>query len=189
MTVATPQRAINRRASGAVEEVHVRRHPSPFGELLLAATGAGIVRIVLPSEEREAALAGLREHLGAELRWDASPPLDHCARELDEYFAARRREFTVALDWRLVTGAFRRRALEAMAAIPYGQTLSYTEIAAAAGSPRAVRAAGSACATNPLPIIVPCHRVLRSDGSIGGYGGGLEMKRALLAMEAGQATV
>jgi len=88
----------------------------------------------------------------------------------------------VELDWGATSG-FRRRALEAMAAIPYGRTLTYTELAAAAGNPAAVRAAGSACATNPWPVIVPCHRVLRTDGTLGGYLGGLDMKRGLLALE------
>ena len=112
--------------------------------------------------------------------------LDPVRRELDEYFAGRRETFTVPLDWCLTTG-FRRTAQQAIARIPYGQVATYADIAAAAGQPGATRAAGSACRTNPIPVVVPCHRVLRSDGSIGGYAGdmagGLDIKRHLLALE------
>src|SRR5690606_30078071 len=103
-------------------------------------------------------------------------------RQLDEYFSGRRREFDVPLDWRLTAG-FRRSVLRATARIPYGRTASYREVATEAGSPRAVRAAGTALATNPLPIVVPCHRVLRSDGAVGQYLGGPEVKVRLLGLE------
>ncbi len=103
-------------------------------------------------------------------------------RELDEYFAGRRREFELALDWALI-GPFARRVLQATAAIPYGGVLSYAEVAAEAGSPRGSRAAGNALGANPIPIVIPCHRVLRSGGALGGYGGGLERKRWLLELE------
>jgi len=109
--------------------------------------------------------------------------LDPVAREIEEYFAGRRSQFDVALDFRLSQG-FRRNVLGRLCEIGYGQTASYAAVAAAAGNPKAVRAVGSACATNPLPIVVPCHRVVRSDGSIGQYAGGLEAKRTLLALEA-----
>jgi methylated-DNA-[protein]-cysteine S-methyltransferase len=108
--------------------------------------------------------------------------LDDVARQLDEYFAGRRTAFDVALDRRLSAG-FRRTVLDHLAAISYGCTESYAQVAVATGHPRAVRAVGTACATNPLPVVVPCHRVLRSDGSLGGYLGGLEVKRALLELE------
>ncbi len=108
--------------------------------------------------------------------------LDETARQLEEYFAGRRREFDLPLDLRLAHG-FRRHVLDELRDVGYGTTVSYSELAQAAGNPRAVRAVGSACATNPIPIVIPCHRVLRSDGSLGGYGGGLHVKRALLDLE------
>jgi methylated-DNA-[protein]-cysteine S-methyltransferase len=103
-------------------------------------------------------------------------------RELDEYFGGRRRAFELALDWSLV-GPFGRRVLRVTSEIPYGGVLSYAEVAADAGSPRGYRATGNALGANPIPIVVPCHRVLRSGGSLGGYGGGLERKRFLLELE------
>jgi methylated-DNA-[protein]-cysteine S-methyltransferase len=106
--------------------------------------------------------------------------------ELDEYFEHRRTRFDIPLDWRLTAG-FRRRVLDAAARIPYGQTASYAHVAAQAGSPRAVRAAGSALANNPLPIVVPCHRVLRSSGELGAYRGGSEAKALLVSLEKGLA--
>jgi methylated-DNA-[protein]-cysteine S-methyltransferase len=109
--------------------------------------------------------------------------LDRVASELEEYFAGRRRRFELPLDWQLSRG-FRRAVLSQLPEIRYGRTASYAAVAAAAGNPRAVRAVGSACATNPLPVVVPCHRVVRSDGTLGGYGGGLDAKKTLLALEA-----
>ena len=113
---------------------------------------------------------------------EAKAPLDEARRELDLYFEGKLTEFGLPLDWQL-SKDFRRRALRAIARIPYGQTRSYTQIATSAGNERAVRAAGTACGANPIPIVVPCHRVLRSGGALGGYGGGLPMKEALLEME------
>ena len=114
---------------------------------------------------------------------EAPARLDGAARQVEEYFAGARRSFDLPVDLRLSTG-FRRAVLDHLAEIGFGRTESYAEVALAAGSPRAVRAVGSACATNPLPVVVPCHRVLRSDGSLGGYVGGLDAKRTLLALEA-----
>jgi len=115
--------------------------------------------------------------------WANAPArLDEVRRQLDLYFEGQLREFDLALDWQLSNG-FRRRALRAIDRIPYGKTRSYTEIARSAGNERAVRAAGTACGSNPIPIVVPCHRVLRSGGGLGGYGGGLPMKEALLELE------
>jgi methylated-DNA-[protein]-cysteine S-methyltransferase len=114
---------------------------------------------------------------------NAPARLDGTARELEEYFAGRRRTFDVALDWQLSAG-FRNAVLHQLIDIGYGHTASYAAIAQSAGSPRAVRAVGTACATNPLPVIVPCHRVVRSDGSMGGYRGGPAAKRILLDLEA-----
>ena len=108
--------------------------------------------------------------------------LDEPRRELDEYFAAPAGGSSCALDWRLTHG-FGRRVLRATARIPYGSVSTYKQVAAAAGSPRGSRAAGNALGTNPLPIVVPCHRVLHSGGGLGGYTGGLERKRLLLDVE------
>lgn len=154
---------------------------SPFGTLLLAATRNGIVSVGLPEADHGALLEKVGMRLSA--RTVRAPAmLEPARRQITEYFEGERDGFDLPLDRRLSDG-FTRRALDAVAAIPYGSTASYTEIAAAAGSPRAHRAAGSACAGNPLPILIPCHRVLRSGGDLGGYGGGLPMKRALLALE------
>lgn len=161
---------------------------TPIGNLLIAATDRGVVRVAFASEGHDAVLDELATRLGSRILKMTSTrgvggELDAAARELDEYFAGRRTAFDLPLDLSLATG-FRRTVLGHLREIAYGSTESYAQVAEAAGSPRAVRAVGSACATNPLPVIVPCHRVLRSDGSLGGYRGGLEAKRALLALEA-----
>jgi len=119
---------------------------------------------------------------------EAPARLDGVRRELDEYFEGRRTEFSTPVDWQLSHG-FLLRAREACATIPYGQVRTYKELATAAGSPEAVRAAGNAMARNPIPIVVPCHRVLRTGGALGGYGGGLECKRWLLDLESGRLTL
>ena len=113
---------------------------------------------------------------------EAPAQLDEARRELDLYFAGKLDRFDLPLDWRL-SGGFRRRVLRAIDRIPYGQTRTYTEMARRAGNERAVRAAGTACGSNPIPLVVPCHRVLRTSGALGGYGGGLPMKQALLELE------
>ncbi len=143
---------------------------TPYGPLLVVESPEGVVRVAF-------------EHEQVELPAEAREGDVEAARQLEQYFAGERSEFDVELDWGTI-GGFKRRALGEMAAIPYGETRTYTELAAAAGNPAAVRAAGSACATNPWPVIVPCHRVLRTDGTLGGYLGGLEMKRGLLDLEA-----
>jgi methylated-DNA-[protein]-cysteine S-methyltransferase len=163
-------------------DVAYRTVDSPVGSLLIAATERGIVRVAFASEGHDAVLETLAARLGPGIL-RAPARLDPAARELDEYFAGRRRAFDLPLDLSLAKG-FRLEVLEHLRGIGYGRTETYTEVALAAGSPRAVRAVGSACATNPLPVIVPCHRVLRSDGSLGGYLGGLDAKRALLDLEA-----
>jgi len=154
---------------------------SPFGPLLVAATPRGLVKLSLPNYDAEEALDDLAARVSPRVL-EAPTQLDDARRQLDRYFEGRLREFDLPLDWRLSKG-FRLRALRAIGRIPYGRTLSYTEIARKAGNERAVRAAGTACGANPLPIVVPCHRVLRSGGALGGYGGGLPMKEALLEME------
>ncbi|HET8615537.1 MAG TPA: methylated-DNA--[protein]-cysteine S-methyltransferase [Actinomycetales bacterium] len=162
-------------------DVAYRTVDSPVGSLLLAATERGLVRVAFASEGHDAVLQRLAERVSPRVL-EAPARLDDVARELDEYFAGRRRSFDVALDLSLSTG-FRRIVLHHLPEIQFGRTETYTQVASAVGSPRAVRAVGSACATNPLPVVVPCHRVLRSDGSLGGYLGGLDAKRALLALE------
>ena len=154
---------------------------SPFGSLLLATTPRGVVRVGLPTQEPAALLQELSDRVSPRVI-EAPGRLDEARRELDLYFEGRLRDFDLPLDWQL-SKDFRRRALRAVARIPYGQTRSYKQIAAGAGNERAVRAAGTACGSNPIPIVVPCHRVLRTGGGLGGYGGGLPMKEALLKLE------
>lgn len=154
---------------------------SPLGPLLVAATEVGVVRVAFASEEHERVLEQLSESLGARIL--RSPgALDTAARQLEEYFSGHRTSFTLPLDLRLST-EFRRRVQLELGHIGYGHTLSYRQMAERIGKPAAVRAVGSACATNPLPIVLPCHRVLRTDGSLGGYLGGLQAKRILLQLE------
>lgn len=161
-----------------------RIHPSPIGDILIVAGPEGLVSAhpfdgpLGPQLERIA----LDLHEMPEADDNAGGDID---RQLDEYFARQRRSFDVALDWRLVRG-FTRVALEAVCEIPYGETASYGEVAVAAGSPRAARAVGTACATTPFSIVVPVHRVVRSDGSPGQYGGHPEVKRFLLDLEKGE---
>lgn len=156
---------------------------SPVGSLLLVATERGLLRVAFSREGHDRVLERLATSVSPRiLRSPAT--LEQAARQLDDFFAGGRTGFDLPLDLRLSRG-FRRLVLSHLAEIPYGHTESYAQVALAAGSPKAVRAVGSACATNPLPVVVPCHRVLRSDGSLGGYLGGLEAKRTLLTLEAG----
>ncbi len=160
---------------------------SPFGELLVARTDRGVVRLALPSHRgehnsRDEVLDDLATHVSPRIL-ESPKRLDEERRELEEYFERKREHFEVPVDWALTPAGFRNRALHAVAKIPYGRTRTYAEIAKAAGNPRAFRAAGTACGRNPIPLIVPCHRVVQSGGGIGNYGGGPEMKRALLDLE------
>ncbi|HET9105494.1 MAG TPA: methylated-DNA--[protein]-cysteine S-methyltransferase [Solirubrobacteraceae bacterium] len=157
----------------------------PVGRLVLAASPRGLVRIAYADEGEEPVLAELAARVSPRVLADARP-LDRARRELDEYFSGRRQRFELDLDRRLL-GPFADRVLTATAAIPYGATVTYREVAGAAGSPRGFRAAGNALGSNPLPIVLPCHRVIASGGGLGGYTGGLERKRMLLAIEAGHA--
>jgi methylated-DNA-[protein]-cysteine S-methyltransferase len=154
---------------------------SPFGPLLVATTPRGLVKISLPNHDADQALAELSARISPRVL-EAPGRLDAARRQLDRYFEGRLTAFDLPLDWRL-SRDFRRRVLRAIARIPYGETRSYTDVAASAGNARAVRAAGTACGANPIPIVVPCHRVLRTGGALGGYGGGLAMKEALLELE------
>ncbi|MCK6209533.1 methylated-DNA--[protein]-cysteine S-methyltransferase [Georgenia sp. EYE_87] len=174
-------RLVARAAEQDLLDVAVRTLDSPVGELLLAATPAGLLRIAFDVEGHDAVLDRLARTVSPRIL-HAPGRLDVVAHELDEYFAGRRRSFDVPLDLRLTAG-FRREVLDHLADVGYGRTVTYTELAAASGRPRAVRAAASACATNPVPLVVPCHRVLRADGTLGGYLGGLDAKRTLLELE------
>jgi methylated-DNA-[protein]-cysteine S-methyltransferase len=170
-----------RAAAEGLLDVAYATADSPFGSLLLAKTPRGLVRLGLPGEDVEAMLVDLAGRISPRVLEDPAR-LDEERRELDDYFAGRRRAFELPIDWQL-SGGFLLRARQGIAAIPYGETRSYTELARDAGNERAVRAAGSACSRNPIPLVVPCHRVLRSDGSLGGYAGGIEMKERLLELE------
>jgi len=155
---------------------------TPIGEALVAATPRGIVRIGLPGSSLDDFLGRLAREISPRvLEW--RPRLDPALRELDEYFEGTRREFDLPLDWSLTTAPFARSVLRRTARIPYGVTATYSEVAADAGNSKAQRAAGNALGSNPIPIVVPCHRVLRTGGAIGGYGGGPEMKEYLLRLE------
>jgi methylated-DNA-[protein]-cysteine S-methyltransferase len=174
-------RLSRRMAEEGLADVSYASAESPFGTLLLAATRRGLVRLAFPEESLDGMLEALARRISPRIV-EARAPLDEVRRELEQYFAGRRRAFDVALDWTLVA-PFARRVLRATSQIPYGGVLSYAEVAADAGSPRGFRAAGNALGANPIPIVVPCHRVLRSGGALGGYGGGLERKRFLLELE------
>jgi methylated-DNA-[protein]-cysteine S-methyltransferase len=171
----------DRAATEGLLDVAYATADSPFGTLLVAKTPRGLVRLGLPGEDVEATLADLAGRISPRVLEDPGR-LDEERRELDDYFAGRRHAFELPIDWQL-SGGFLLRARQGIAAIPYGETRTYTDLARAAGNERAVRAAGSACSRNPIPLVVPCHRVLRSDGSLGGYAGGLEMKQRLLDLE------
>ena len=166
-------------------DVAFERHDSPLGRILVAATREGVVCVGLPLDDEEALLEDLARRVSARILRAPRAAVTAARGQLDEYFERRRTDFDVPLDWRLTRG-FRRQVLEATAAIPSGETASYAQVAANAGSPRAVRAAGTALATNPLPILVPCHRVLRSGGAMGNYRGGAEAKAQLIALEGGK---
>ncbi|WP_249021518.1 methylated-DNA--[protein]-cysteine S-methyltransferase [Conexibacter sp. S30A1] len=157
---------------------------SPLGRLLLATTATGLVCVqyVRTESDVEAALELIARRLSPRVL-RAPSRLEAPRRELDEFFAGRRREFAIALDFALVKTGFTRRVLEQTSLIPFGETVSYREIAGRSGNDRAYRAAGTALGSNPLPIVVPCHRVLHANGGLGGYTGGLQIKRRLLEIE------
>jgi methylated-DNA-[protein]-cysteine S-methyltransferase len=168
-------------ATGALDVAYTVE-PSPVGDLFLAASRTGLVEVGFHPED-----VGLYLE---QLAWRVSPRvmeapgrLDPVRRQLDEYFAGRRRDFDVPVDWALARSGFGRRVLRATARIPFGGTLTYRDVATRAGNPAAVRAAGNALGANPVAIVVPCHRVLRTGGGLGGYGGGIDRKRFLLELE------
>ncbi len=161
---------------------------SPVGSLLVAATPAGLVRLAFEREDDAEVLEQLAARVSPRVV-EAPARLDEVRRELDEYFEGRRDHFELPLDWRL-SGGFRKTVLETLYEdVVYGRTVSYLELATMAGNPKASRAVGTAMATNPIPIVVPCHRVLRTGGQLGGYGGGLPAKIKLLELESGGQTL
>jgi len=164
---------------GSLVDVGFATIDSPFGPLTVAATRMGLVRLAYPGEK------GVLEELSTRLSprvLEVPAKLDRVRRQLDEYFEGRLRRFRFDLDWTLV-GPFGRKILSATARIPYGSVASYRDVAARIGNPRASRAAGNALGSNPIPIVIPCHRVVRSGGALGGYTGGLDRKRFLLRLE------
>jgi methylated-DNA-[protein]-cysteine S-methyltransferase len=154
---------------------------SPFGRLLVAVTPRGVVRISYPEHDPDAELDELAGTVSPRIL-RSGPATEEVRRELDEYFDGRRTRFEVGVDMAGIEG-FRRRILRATARIPYGSVRTYRDMAERAGSPRAVRAAGNALGSNPIPIVVPCHRVVRTGGGMGGYTGGVERKEVLLRLE------
>lgn len=175
------RRLSTRVAAEGLADVSYTPIDSPFGPLLAAATTRGLVRLAFPEQDVEQVLTRLAERISPRIV-EAPRPLDQVSRELEEYFSGRRRAFELPLDWTLI-GPFARHVLRHTAAIPYGRVLTYSEVAAESGSPRGSRAAGNALGSNPIPIVIPCHRVLRTGGALGGYAGGLERKRFLLELE------
>jgi methylated-DNA-[protein]-cysteine S-methyltransferase len=154
---------------------------SPVGELLIATTNRGLVRVAFPEQDPDGVLDGLARHVSPRVL-EAPAALDPVRRQLEEYFSGARRHFELDLDWKLISG-FAQGVLKATSAIAYGALSTYQTVAANAGSPRGSRAAGNALGSNPIPIVIPCHRVLRSGGQLGGYAGGLDRKRFLLELE------
>jgi methylated-DNA-[protein]-cysteine S-methyltransferase len=177
-----PPSIVDAAATAGLLDVAYARLDSPVGTLVLASTPQGLARLAYVDEGQEdAVMNDIAARLSPRML-SAPRRLDEPRRELDEYFAGRRRAFQLTLDLRLLSD-FTRRVLDATAEIPYGEVATYKEVAAAAGSPRGSRAAGNALGSNPLPIVLPCHRVLHSGGGLGGYTGGLARKRVLLAIE------
>jgi methylated-DNA-[protein]-cysteine S-methyltransferase len=174
--------ALARRAADeGLLDVARATYESPRGSLTVMVTPRGLVRLSYPGEGIDEQLQELADRVSPRIL-EAPERTDDVRRQLDAYFAGRRRAFDVPIDWRLVRG-FAGDVLRATARIPFGGVSSYRDIAAAAGSPNAYRAAGNALGSNPVPIVVPCHRVLHAGGGLGGYTGGLERKRYLLQLE------
>jgi methylated-DNA-[protein]-cysteine S-methyltransferase len=168
--------------AGDLLDIAYRTVDSAVGPLLLAATPLGLLRVAFANEGHDSVLQNLSQRISPRIL-EAPTRLDPIARQLDEFFTGRRHSFDVPLDWSLSRG-FRRTVLEHLNTdIGYGATTSYATLARLSGSPKAVRAVGTACATNPIPIVVPCHRVIRSDGTVGAYRGGPATKRVLLDLE------
>ncbi len=180
---------VSARAAGEnLADVAYATVDTPIGRLVAAATRQGLVRLAY--EDFDGGVDVVLDALAARLSpriVEAPARLDDARRELDEYFSGRRHDFSLPIDWSLSSADFSRRVLQACARIPFGATSTYKDVSIAAGYPKAFRATGGALGANPLPIVVPCHRVLASGGGMGGYTGGLDRKHRLLALETGQA--
>jgi methylated-DNA-[protein]-cysteine S-methyltransferase len=180
---AAARRVAERADREGLAEVAYATVDTPLGTGMVAATSRGLLRVMLPNDVPERVLEQISTRVTPRVL-ELPARLDRERRELDEYFRGRRESFDLELDWRLTPAGFYRKVLRAAARrLPFGVTASYGEVAAWAGSPRAYRAAGTALAANPIPIVVPCHRVLRAGGELGQYGGGPEMKEWLLRLE------
>lgn len=162
-------------------DVAVGTIDSPIGSLLVAVTDRGLVRVAFDGEDRDDVLEELALRLSPRVL-ESRGATEEVRRELEEYFDGRRRTFDVPVDYSLVRG-FGAKTLRAAARIPYGSVRTYGDLAVQVGSPRAARAIGNALGANPIPVVVPCHRVLPAGGAVGGYGGGPERKRILLQLE------
>jgi methylated-DNA-[protein]-cysteine S-methyltransferase len=178
------RRFAERAASEGAARIAYATVDTPVGSASIAATPRGVLSVRLPTEELDSFLGRLSARVSPRIV-EAPATLDRPRRELEEYFQGQRREFDLPLDWQLVPGGFYRKVLRATSRLPFGITLTYGEIAERAGNSRAHRAAGTALGSNPIPIVVPCHRVVRSGGDPGNYGGGPELKRWLLDLESG----
>ena len=177
LTTALAQRA----GKAGLLDVAYAEIDSPIGELIVFVTPRGLLRIKYADEPIEGVLADVAARVSPRIL-RAPARTDEARHELEAYFGLRRRSFNLPIDWSLVHG-FAGRILRRTAGIPFGDVRSYGQLAALAGSPRAARAVGNALGSNPIPIVVPCHRVLHADGGLGGYSGGLDRKRYLLALE------
>jgi methylated-DNA-[protein]-cysteine S-methyltransferase len=166
--------------SGALDVAYATLD-SPFGRLLVAASSRGLLRLAYPDEPIDTLLEELAREVSPRIL-EAPGRLDPMRHQLDEYFAGRRRQFEFPIDWRLVHG-FGRDVLRVTAHIPFGKVSTYRDVAVRTGRPRAVRAVGNALGANPMPIVIPCHRVVRTGGGLGGYTGGLYRKERLLELE------
>lgn len=176
------ERAVAAARALGLTDVSYAFEPSPVGDLLVAVTPRGLIRLAYGAHEHaDTVLEELARRVSPRVV-EAPAALDTVRRELDEYFEGKRHGFDIPIDWRLHDG-FARRVLRATARIPFGKVLTYGEVAAKAGSPRAYRAAGNALGSNRMPIVVPCHRVVASGGKLGGYTGGIERKQYLLGLE------
>jgi methylated-DNA-[protein]-cysteine S-methyltransferase len=181
-TGSAPPFDVARAVDAGLLDVAYAEVDTPVGRVVAASTPRGLACLAYEDGDLDGVLESLAARLSPRIL-EAPARLDDVRRELDEYFAGRRRAFDVPVDLGMVRGDFARRLLEATARIPFGATRSYRDVATAAGNERAVRAAGNALGANPIPIVVPCHRVLRTGGALGGYTGGLERKERLLSLE------
>ena len=178
------KRLARRAGEEGLVDVAYSQVDSPFGPLTVAGSERGLLLVAYPERPLDEMLTRLAEEVSPRVL-EAPERLDPVRRQLDDYFEGRLRSFSEPIDWSLTHDGFFRRVLEATAKIDYGEVRTYGEVAASAGSPRAVRATGNGLGSNPMPVVVPCHRVVRAGGGLGGYTGGVERKEFLLSLERG----